>query len=168
MKKLLIIFALITAAKIFPTMAQENQGKDLFREKMVGQLNFNNEALKDSVALYTFNIQIRVASKNKKASAQSVWASDSIAYKVFKDFEVLKTSDYSDFTNGKSVTLIVVPIAIIVSNHPGRSSDPRIPIMDLKEKIERLFDMTGKERMSSDEIMYLAPVVIFTDKTVYD
>lgn len=162
--KHLIIFLFIYFIKISSISAQDIE-KNILMEKIVSQIKLDNKTLKDSVALYTFNIKLQISGKGKEARVQKMMVSDSLAYGVLTNLDVLYTNDYSTLTKGKP-TEIIIPFAVIVSNHPGRSGEPKISVINLGSKIENLFSSKGD--LGFDHVIYFDPVIIFTDTNIYD
>ncbi|PWS26572.1 hypothetical protein DHW03_17550 [Pedobacter yonginense] len=174
MRYLLTIIIIATSLTI--CFAQSELNSKEINQKIEGFL-ISNEAsipnkqkLKDSVDFYSFAIEICVKLKGKNTIIDKISVNDSIAYVLYKDFNFLRSINFTSVMGGKKQAVIVVPVGIIIAyvNHPV-SKVPMLEAEDLQNKIVKMFnyDYRNKDKHTNDFI-YLNPIVSLTGTKTYD
>jgi hypothetical protein len=169
MKKIILFFA--TFFICYNGFAQNDKGKDSYlqiRLALVRHLESN--MLKDSIALYTFAFQIEVKKIKDSTLITSITVNDSIANIIYPNYDFLRKINYAPFISKAKQATLVIPVALVITNYnsPTKTVDTTIPIIDLADRISKMFNYNQKEDSDTEHFIYLRPCVIYHDKAVYD
>lgn len=130
----------------------------------------------DSTMIIGFSFKIRVDENAKGISrAISIVASDSIAYKLFPKYEVLKKIDYYPFMKGRKEVDFIIPVLIeMVGSQPLEYYDRKKLINFLSNigfakvyfKVPLSMFHFNKEskKKETENYTYFEPVIIWMDK----
>jgi hypothetical protein len=131
--------------------------------------DLNGKEIKDSIALYTFSIQIDIKKvKNKTYTAVS--CNHPIAHQIFNNIKVLLNLDYAVFVQKAKNRIINIPVAYLVANYTNAGlKEKYISIKELQNNIYKLFNYSANDSAyKNDNYIYIKPIIITVDKTVYD
>jgi len=119
----LVIMCLFMHAHVF------GQAKPFFKRIHIVFRKLDMQAYNDSVPVYAFNFRIKLApTKNGKVKVMNVTANDSSAYKMFPDYKMLYTTDFSPLvSNNKNIT-VVIPVLCYKRPRPDGIKHPNIHI----------------------------------------
>jgi hypothetical protein len=125
--------------------------------------NITSSLFKDSTALFTFNIQIRVGKRSNYIPAIS-----STNEQLSKDIVpagLLQSLNYKKLMNKKENVILIIPVSITVldSKHDEKITN----LSSLDNKIDSLFYVRNKEEGYFD-IVYLSPIIVTIDNRKYN
>lgn len=105
------------------------QAKPFFKRIGIVFRKVDMQAYSDSVPVSAFNFRIKLtATKNGKVKVMNVTANDSSAYKLYPDYKMLYTTDFSPLvSNNKNVT-VVIPVICYKKPSPDGIKHPNIDI----------------------------------------
>ncbi|WEK21616.1 MAG: hypothetical protein P0Y49_10755 [Candidatus Pedobacter colombiensis] len=131
--------------------------------------NSKTDLLKDSIALYTFAIQIAVKKVKDSSIVTSIVVNDSIANTILPDHNFLRKINYAVFMSKVKRATIVIPFGFIVAHYHAKTwPERKITIDDLGSKIYKLFNYDLQKDTPTESFIYLSPFVTYADKSVYD
>lgn len=157
------------------TLCFQNSSAQHKKEEFISRLReklysfSTSEKLKDSIALYSFAIQIDIK-KNKNSSIKNVTSNDSISNVVFKKnyLPFLKKLNYDPILGEAKNATIIIPVAYIVANYKADDiSEKKVPITDLSDKLYKLFNYIKKDENTPKNYIYLKPMITVVDKAIY-
>lgn len=94
-------------------------------ERKINKVLANDKShavIKDSVALYTFNVKLEIVkNKNGKTATSGMIASDDLFYKVFPNYKELNNIDYSSLLSIRKKVTLVIPVIIYNTSATGTS-----------------------------------------------
>jgi hypothetical protein len=164
MRKAAILIAIILSSMIIKA---QNVDKHAITSKIGKQLFFqiDDTFFKDSIAIYSFAITIRITHFGKNAIVREVSSNDPIAFKIFKNLDTLKSIDFSELALGRKSIRLIVPVAILAMAHKQIPLNGSILVSDLGQAIEKLFDVPKPDL---DYDIFLEPYIVRMDLNKYD
>lgn len=164
MKKVLLLVVTMLSSM---TIHAQNLDKHAITSKIGKQLfsQIDETFFKDSIAIYSFAITIRITHAGKKAIVREVGSNDSVAFKIFRNLDTLKSIDFSKLTSRQRSVRLIVPVAILIMAHKQTPQNGSVLVTDLKQSIEKLFDVPKPD---IDKDIYLDPYIIRMDLNTYD
>ena len=128
-----------------------------------------SKLLKDSIALYTFAFQIEVKKVKDSTLVTSITVNDSIAKVIFPNYDFLRKKNYASFISKAKRATLIIPFGLVVLNYsPDKIVDKTITVKGLADTINKLFNYNQKENTDTENFIYLRPLIIYVDKTVYN
>ncbi|RYF14394.1 MAG: hypothetical protein EOO42_17900 [Flavobacteriales bacterium] len=125
--------------------------------------------IKDSIALYTFSIKINIRKTKGKVIVNEISSNDPIAHLIFKDVNLLGKINFAPLVANKNNVTLYIPVAYIVANYKlNDTTEKKISLNGLQENLYKLFNFTKSENSITENTIYMRPIVITTDKAVYD
>jgi hypothetical protein len=124
--------------------------------------NITSSLFKDSTALYTFNIQIKVGRESNYLPVIS--STNEQLSKNIIPAGLLQGFNYKKLMNEKENVILIVPVSITVLD--SKQDEKFINLSSLDNKLASLFYIGNKA--ASLDIFYLAPVIVTIDKRVYN
>lgn len=128
--------------------------------------------LKDSVALYTFAIELNVVKQKDSTLVKSINVNDSIAKVLYKDFDFLKYINFSSVLKEKKEAILVIPVAIQIAwvNKPTTATAMlKVGNGEILNRIAAMFNLDYKRKKTKTEhFIYLTPILHLTGTIVYD
>ena len=120
---LFVIVCLFMHAHVF------GQAIPFFKRIHIVFRNIDMQAYNDSVPVYAFNFRIKLApTKNGKVKVMNVTANDSSAYKMYPNYKMLYTTDFSPLvSNNKNIT-VVIPVICYKRPRPDGIKHPNIDV----------------------------------------
>ncbi len=134
--------------------------------KILG-LNIAKDSIKDSIAMYTFAISVKIEKRRKTVDIKEIKSNDTICYKIWPKLDSLlkgKGIDWGVLAPNKGISEIIIPISIIVMNHNNSSDNPTVSLLDMESKLNALF----AKNIISKNCMYLHPMIVRMYKRTYD
>lgn len=119
------------------------------------------DSIKDSLALYTCNLQIRVEKKNSYIPI--IIPSDTTAFNSIVGLNKLKNFDFKIFMGDEVEVKFILPVSVIILDS---SYDPKKISAYLNNKIDRLFYYPPEDEKI--KIIYVPPVIYMVDKKKYN
>jgi hypothetical protein len=167
MKVYLIILVLLFSISKF-SFSQNKQTTIEEIEKTLAS-TMDAKDIKDSIALYTFCIQVNIKNVKGKSIVTGISVNDLVAKIIFKDIYLLKKINYSSFLGNKKNISLNIPIAYIVANYKANDlTEKKINIIGIQDNLYKLFNCTKKGNCITLDSIYLNPIIITVDKAVYD
>jgi hypothetical protein len=125
--------------------------------------------LKDSADFYGFAIALQVSLKNGYTVVNAINVNDSIAYKMYKNFDVLKEINYVSLLQGRKQATIIIPIGFVIAyvNYPT-STVPVLKAEGLMEKIIKMFNKDYKTANNLSDFIYLDPIMCLCGTKIYN
>lgn len=128
--------------------------------------------LKDSVALYSFAIELNVVKHKDSTLVKTINVNDSISKVLFKDFDFLKYINFSSVLKEKKEAILVIPVAIQITwiNKPTTAT-PMLKISDgqILDRIAAMFNMDLKRKQTKTEhFIYLTPILYLAGTITYE
>lgn len=119
------------------------------------------DSIKDSLALYTCNLQIKVKKKNSYIPVIS--ASDTTAFNSIVGLNKLKNFDFKIFMGNENEVKFILPVSVIILDSSYETK--KIPAY-LNNKIDKLFYYPPENEIV--KTIYIPPVIIMIDKKKYN
>jgi len=167
-KMAVTIFTLLFSILYFKSVAQNNN-RDRLVNKIRKGIIVKTTDLKDSIAFYGFSIKIELKRNKKSLVASNITLNDSIGYKIVSDYAFLKKIDYSPVVGNAKQNFLIIPIGLIIANYEeNRIYEHKIPVEDIGEKINKLFNYDSGTNNRTENYIYLNPIIIYVDKAIYD
>lgn len=150
-------------------------------KKKINDFFFNNlpwKATKDSTMMIGFSFKVNLQKNKKKEINQiSIIASDSIAYKLFPKYELLKKIDYKLFLKDRKEGIFIIPILIeLVGSQPDEYYTKEklldfwgysIFYRSMFKGVQSMLHIDQSwENNPTENYTYLKPVIIWMDKRV--
>lgn len=163
MRLIKILLTLVLTQLTCVAIAQKLEEPDknyLHLAKVISSLDFRS-SFKDSLAHYTFNVQIVM--DGPKINQRLILSSNpSISDKILGLDSLLRSYDFEKIKGGLSKVKMIIPFSIIVSgsNTPNRSLEMNSVVKD----ISALFYY--KKLREDIPILYLYPINIYVLKTI--
>ncbi|MEN0095924.1 MAG: hypothetical protein AAGB30_11115 [Pedobacter sp.] len=107
----LCVAVLITSTLKSQTPIDSNVMVSVFKNLSTG-----NIAPRDSVALYSLNLQLEVVRGKSGTIVKNISANDKLAFSIFPNYEKLKNLNYSLYMGGKNEIILVIPVLLISSS----------------------------------------------------
>lgn len=128
--------------------------------------------LKDSVALYSFAIELNVVKHKDSTLVKTINVNDSIAKVLYKDFDFLKYINFSSILKEKKEAILVLPVAIQIAwvNKPTTATAMlKVGNGEILDRIAAMFNLDLKRKKTkTDHFIYLTPILHLTGTIVYD
>jgi hypothetical protein len=125
--------------------------------------NITSKVFKDSTALYTFNIHIKVAKRNNYVPI--IRSTNEMLFKDIIPAGLLQNLNYKRLINKTENVVLIIPVSITVLD--SKQGEKFINLSSLDTKIDSLFYAKNKGEEYAD-ILYLAPVIVTIDNRVYN
>ena len=119
------------------------------------------DKLKDSDALYTINIQIAVDSKGLNPVITS---NNQFIFDQIEGIGILKTYNYKGMMPGTKPSKFVLPIGLLVVS--SKKDGHRLKLDISNELIGMFYRLKPED--DNTQIIYLEPLVVLSDRTIYD
>ncbi|MBB2151618.1 hypothetical protein [Pedobacter gandavensis] len=173
MKVFKILLLLIAGFIPLHSFAQEPIAQDpkkILMEKEIGKIIAKNNArhvIKDSIALYIYNIKLKVSKKGEKIKINRLLMSDPLLYKIIPDHKRLYNIDYKFLLTDRNQVTLIIPIIIAnvaersVSEYDRQKGVPLIPIKSTFRQIDKALT-----RIASDDKQWDENVVITMPYTI--
>lgn len=164
---MLLFITSTSYAQKAPTAAEINKK---ITQKLITYGSPKFSKLKDSVELYTFTIQLKVAKQKDNFLVDEIFSTDSISNIVFKDISFLREIDYTSVMKGKSSATLIIPIAIIIAyvNNPVRPI-PMVRAEPLANQLAKFYNYDYKdETKQTSDFIYLSPIIVTAGTKVYN
>lgn len=129
--------------------------------------HLRTDSLKDSVALYTFAIKLKLSNISSRSHIENITINEQFALSLYKDFNFLKNIDFIPLMHGKKRISMVIPVMLLVSE-TNKATDHRIKIDDLPKKFKAFMNYDHNRKSMTDKYIYLDPQVITIETKVYD
>lgn len=131
---------------------------------------FNINVFKDSIAMYSSAIRIDVEMVKGKCVIKKLSANDSLVYKMFKNFDRLKSFDYSIVLRNRNSARIIIPVVILIASYENGPAKAKISINSIPKQILNMFDDVGNNKVDfpASQNIYLQPYYFMVSKIVYD
>lgn len=143
--------------------------RDILVKEIQKNIVINTDGLKDSIAFYSFSIQIKINKKKNNTIVEKIEFNDSIGCLLIKDYSFLKKMNYSPLISGNKRVILIIPVGVIVSNYDAKKIEPhKIPIEDLSKKIDKLFYYDRTKNNCIEKYIYINPFIVYVDKAIYD
>ncbi|MBC8987496.1 hypothetical protein H9X96_17140 [Pedobacter sp. N36a] len=128
--------------------------------------------LKDSVALYSFAIELNVVKHKDSTLVKTINVNDSIAKVLYKDFYFLKYINFSSVLKEKKEAILVIPVAIQITwiNKPTMAT-PMLKAGDgeILDRIATMFNLDLKQKkLKTDHFIYLTPILYLAGTKTYE
>lgn len=137
--------------------------KELTRFFAFSSKNLNvSKHFKDSVAMYTCNIQITIENNNNFRPVISS-TDTSVSNKIY-NLDTLKFYDYKSMLGKDKKVKLVLPISIIILD--SKYEPKLIDAHDVFHKMAKLFYF-NEEKDVKYKIIHLNPIIIMVDKKSY-
>ncbi|MGN8059404.1 hypothetical protein ACTJKN_24200 [Pedobacter sp. 22163] len=167
-KMAVTIFTILFSISYFTSVAQNNN-----RDRLVNQIRkgliIDITNLKDSIAFYSFSIKIELKKNKTSVVARNISLNDSIAAKIISDYTFLKQINYSPIVGNAKQNFLLIPIGVIIANYEENRIYPhKIPVEDLADKINKLFNYDSRINNRIENYLYLNPIIIYVDKAIYN
>jgi hypothetical protein len=114
--KTILTFLLVL---IFTSSFAQNKKADESAIAVYKLFSDANIDLKDSVAIYALNFEVKIKRLNGKSVVTSIAANDSLAFTIFPMYPKLAAIDFIPFMGTKSDIRLVIPI-LIYGNSPEK------------------------------------------------
>lgn len=75
-----------------------------------------NPKLKDSLAIYAFNFELKISKRNGNTKVTCINANDTLAFILFPEYNKLSSIDYSSLMNSRSNIRLIIPVLIYGSS----------------------------------------------------
>lgn len=166
MKKLtMLIFVIFNVTLLQAQKEYQQKAEDQLSKKLL--FNLKSGILKDSIALYTFTIELKTNSKKNVTSIQKIVTSDTLCYKLWPKLDsLLNDINFGVFVKKKGINHIIIPIALIITAYNNSPNDPKITVFDIPKKLESIFN--SNENNGKYNYIYLPPRTIVMDNRVYN
>ena len=161
--KIKLLIASLFLVQSYASMAQSYEGVNVIAKTIRDSLfnNLQNDGLKDSIAIYTSAIKLKIVKKGLKAFAEKISVSDSIAYTVFYNLDFLKKINYAPLMKSGDTITVIVPVAIMMNGcntcPPGQMQ--LLSRSDFTKKILKLFYEPVDYKASTTNGLFLRPAV---------
>ncbi|MGN7990062.1 hypothetical protein ACTJKC_22165 [Pedobacter sp. 22226] len=161
-------FILMFASLSISTFAQNNQ-REIINKKIQACVVIDAKKLSDSAGFYGLAIRIELMKTKGKTIVEKIVVNDSLGNAIIKNYEGLKKLDYSSLVPSQGKSILVLPISVLVVNYSSKKIDGhKISLDMLIPKINKLFDYDPLRKNAVEGYIYLSPLLISIDKTVYN
>lgn len=158
---LILIFTFISILAFAQTPRLESLNK-----KIQDCITIDIKNINDSTAFYSLAIRIEIRKTKNRTIVNNLALNDSIGNVLIKNYEGLKKLDYSSLVPlGKSI--LIIPISVFVINNK-KIYDHSILFKMLVPRINKLFDYDPIKKTDLKSYIYMSPLLISIDNTIYD
>ena len=124
-------------------------------------------AFKDSVAVYGFAFKIELRKVNGKAVVTALTVNDSLAEKIFPQYQLLKEVDYAAVLVGKTKATVIQPVFLVLQGKHRNEEELIVPIANIADNILKVFNYDKITRTPPTNDIYLTPMVSILNLSVY-
>lgn len=148
--------------------AQTKEQKVLF-DKIASGFNSDITKLPDSLAFYTFAIELHIKKLGDSTNIKSIMLNDSIGYLINKGYDYLRDLNFSAVMDGKKEATIILPVSLIVyNNNNPKIREQQLSFENLTHHIHKLFNYDALKKTINKRYIYLEPLMIYANKAVFD
>ncbi len=121
------------------------------------------ERVADSGKLYTFFFQIDVSRENsRKLPVTSIEANDTIAYRLYPDYQFLKSLRWDIYMPTRKKASFIIPVILEVISSKAETYEYR------KSNGLKSFLSLFKDDKNIEDYIYFKPIVFLISKQVFD
>ncbi|WP_354330787.1 hypothetical protein [Pedobacter sp. CG_S7] len=119
--------------------------------------------LPDSVAIYSFAIKLEIRVNNKEVTVDKITVTDSIAYKLFKEINNLKSINFSSIIGKKKSIDVVIPVSIFIMRSRRNPNKNELRVDNLPKNFSNLFFPFNNQQ----DLVYMNLLKILVDLQEY-
>lgn len=178
LKKIVTILILLSIHEL--SYSQLLKGKSKKEKKKIENFFLKDlpwKSTEDSTMIIGFSFKIKVEENEIGLSqATSITASDSIAYKLFPNYELLKTINYKLFLQNKKKAEFIIPVLIELVGSQTIGYYDREKLINFSNNTVfnkalykgawSMFHLNNDHIKNIENYIYLKPVIIWMDKRI--
>jgi len=110
---------------------------------------------------YTFNIRLVIERDGRQIVVSKIIMTDSVGYKVFRNYEDLKNVDYSSLLTTKDRTTLVIPVIILNSPEIDHTRDVRLNTLSKQTFMELVSSLIDEKKSGNKKSLIQKNITLF-------